>query len=108
MEPRQQRPADTSASAVVHEEIPNVPQSARHTIQGRVKVAVRVAVDSSGKVVRDTLDVPGPSKYFSRLASQAARKWKFAAADNESSREWLLRFEFGRDGTTVRATRTRS
>ena len=108
MDPRQQRPADASASAVVHEEIPNVPQSARHTIQGHVKVAVRVTVDSSGKVVRDSLDVPGPSRYFSRLASQAARKWKFAAADTESSREWLLRFEFGRDGTTVHATRSRS
>jgi TonB family protein len=109
--PAEQHPhqsANTS-SAVLHEEIPKVPQSARATIRGRVKVAVRVTVDRSGNVVRDTFENAGPSKYFNRLASEAARKWKFASADNESSREWLLRFEFGRDGTTVHATsRSRS
>jgi TonB family protein len=93
---------------VIHEEIPKVPQRARDTIHGRVKVAVRVTVDRSGNVVRDTFENAGPSKYFNHLASQAARKWKFTSADNEGSREWLLRFEFGRDGTTVHATRARS
>jgi TonB family protein len=93
---------------VLHEEIPKVPQSARATIHGHVKVAVRVTVDRSGKVVRDTFESAGSSKYFNRLASQAARKWKFAAADAEGSREWLLRFEFGRDGTTAHAVRPRS
>jgi TonB family protein len=92
---------------VIHEEIPKVPQRARETIRGRVKVAVRVTVDGSGNVVRDSFENAGPSRYFNRLASEAARKWKFTA-DNEGSREWLLRFEFGRDGTTVRATRSRS
>jgi len=71
-------------------------------------VAVRVTVDSSGNVVRDRFENAGPSRYFSRLASEAARKWKFTSADNEGSREWLLRFEFGRDGTTVHAIRARS
>ena len=42
-----------------------------------------------------------------RIASEAARKWRFAAAD-QGSREWVLRFEFGRDGTTVRAVGPRS
>jgi TonB family protein len=106
----QRRPQSASTpSAVLHEEIPKVPQSARATIRGRVKVAVRVTVDRSGNVVRDTFENAGPSKYFNRLASEAARKWKFASADDERSREWLLRFEFGRDGTTVHATpRSRS
>jgi TonB family protein len=67
-----------------------------------VRVAVRVIVDSSGRVVRDNLDNPSSSSYFNRVASEAARKWRFAAAD-QGSREWLLHFEFGRDGTTVRA-----
>ncbi|MFL6602245.1 MAG: protein kinase domain-containing protein [Steroidobacteraceae bacterium] len=100
--------AANTSSAVVHEEIPEVPQSARETIRGRVKVAVRVTVDRSGNVVRDKFENAGPSRYFSRLASEAARKWKFTSADNEGSREWLLRFEFGRDGTTVHAVRARS
>jgi TonB family protein len=92
---------------VIHEEIPKVPQSARQTIHGHVKVAVRVTVDKSGNVVRDRFENAGPSRYFNRLASEAARKWKFTA-DNEGSREWLLRFEFGRDGASVHATRSRS
>ena len=109
--PVEQRPRHSAntPSVVLHEEIPKVPQSARATIRGRIKVAVRVTVDRSGNVVRDTFENAGPSKYFNRLASEAARKWKFASADNESAREWLLRFEFGRDGTTVHATaRSRS
>jgi TonB family protein len=106
-EQRRPPPANTSP-AVIHEEIPKVPQRARDTIHGRVKVAVRVTVDRSGNVVRDTFENAGPSKYFNHLASQAARKWKFTSADNEGSREWLLRFEFGRDGTTVHAIRARS
>jgi eukaryotic-like serine/threonine-protein kinase len=108
--PAEQRPQQSAnTSLVLHEEIPKVPQSARATIRGRVKVAVRVTVDRSGNVVRDTFENAGPSKYFNRLASQAARKWKFASVDNESAREWLLHFEFGRDGTTVHATpRSRS
>jgi TonB family protein len=96
------------ASAALHEEIPSVSLSARGTIHGHVKVGVRVTVDSSGRVVHDSLDNPGPSKYFNRLASEAARKWRFAAADDRGSRQWLLRFEFGRDGTTVHAVGPRS
>jgi TonB family protein len=98
----------SGSSSVLHEEIPNVPRSARDTIHGHVKVAVRVTVDRSGNVIRQTLENPGPSKYFARLAAEAARKWKFAAADTPQSREWLLRFEFSRDGATGHATPARS
>jgi TonB family protein len=99
--------ADASPS-VVHEEFPSVPRSARATIHGHVRVAVRVVVDRSGNVIDAFLENPGPSSYFARLAREAARKWRFAPADNADSREWLLRFEFGRGGTTGHATTARS
>jgi TonB family protein len=104
------RPAQPLADAspsVLHEEIPDVPRSASDTIHGHFNVAVRVTVDSSGNVVDETLENPGPSKYFARLATVAARKWKFAPADNQDSREWLLWFEFTRGSTTGHAGTTR-
>jgi serine/threonine-protein kinase len=98
-----QPPADASSS-VVHEEIPIVPRSARETIHGHVKVAVLVIVDPAGNVIDVILEDPGPSGYFARLAREAARKWRFAAEDKQDSREWLLRFAFGRGDTTAHAT----
>jgi hypothetical protein len=42
------------------------------------------------------------------LASEAAKKWKFtpAPASTSSSRRWLVRFEFSREGTKANATPT--
>jgi TonB family protein len=96
------------APSVLHQEIPDVPRSARESIHGHIQVTIRVTVDRSGKVVDETLEDPGSSKYFARLAAEAARKWKFAPADNQDSQEWLLRFEFTRDGTTGGAATPRS
>ena len=97
-----------TSSSVVHEEIPVAARSALNTIHGHVKVAVLVIVDRSGNVVDAILQDPGPSRYFARLAKDAARKWKFATAespaDNRDSRQWQLRFEFTRGGATARAT----
>jgi TonB family protein len=89
--------------SVLHEEAPDVPLGALETIHGHIKFAVRVRVDSSGNVVHATLANHSPSRYFTRLAIETARKWKFAAADNQGSRQWLLRFEFSRDGATTHA-----
>jgi TonB family protein len=102
-----QAPADTAA-AVVHEQIPAVPRSARETIHGHIKVAVVVIVDPSGNVIDALLENPGPSWYFARLARDAARKWKFTPAAKQDSREWLLRFEFSRAGTTGHSATQRS
>jgi TonB family protein len=100
-------PANESAS-VLHEEIPDVPRSARETIRGRIKVAVRVTVDASGNVTHATVENPGANKYFARLATDAAGKWKFAPADDQDSRKWLLRFEFTRGGAIGRASSSSS
>lgn len=88
---------------VLHQVVPDVPQKARETIQGTVKVGVRVEVGPSGDVTDASLDSPGPSKYFANLAAKAAHEWKFTpAADSEGGvREWILRFQFTQDGTKV-------
>jgi TonB family protein len=88
------------SSSVLHEEIPDISRHARSTIRGHIKIAVRVTVDRSGNVVGEALENPGPSRYFARQATSAARKWKFAPADNQDSRKWLLRFDFSRGGAT--------
>jgi TonB family protein len=94
-------PAPALASAgVVHQAIPDVPRHARESIRGHIKITVRVTVDRSGNVVGERLVNSGSSKYFARLASNAAAKWKFVPADKQGSREWLLRFDFTRGGAT--------
>jgi hypothetical protein len=95
--------AQSAASPVVHEEIPTVSRGARDSIHGQIKVAVRVTVDRAGNVVAQNLEVHGTSRYFARLATEAARKWKFVQADGPSPREWLVQFEFSRDGVTGHA-----
>jgi serine/threonine protein kinase len=97
-----------AASSVLHEQIPDASRSALETIHGHVKVAVLVIVGPSGDVIDALLENPGPSAYFARLARDAARKWKFAPADMQDSREWLLRFEFTRDGATAHADARRT
>ena len=92
-----------SSDGVVHQELPRVSRNSLATIHGRVKVGVRVTVDSSGNVINDTLADPGPSRYFARVASQAARKWKFAPSRDQAPRQWLVRFEFARSGVTAHA-----
>jgi TonB family protein len=95
---------EIARGAVAHQVLPNVPQSALNTIQGSVRVGVRVRVDTSGKVVGADLDSAGPSKYFAGLAMKAARDWQFTPAKvdgQNASSEWVLRFEFAQDGAKV-------
>jgi|KBSSwiStaDraftv2_1062776.scaffolds.fasta_scaffold00080_49 serine/threonine protein kinase len=94
--------------SVLHEEAPDVPISALETIRGHIKFAVRVTIDGSGNVVQARLINHSPSRYFTRLAIESARKWKFVAADNPASRQWLLRFEFTRGGATAHANNPRT
>ncbi|MGB9329906.1 MAG: TonB family protein [Steroidobacteraceae bacterium] len=105
--PSAQPLADASPS-VVHEQLPVVPRSARETIHGRIKVAVLVIVDRSGKVIDATLEIPGPSGYFARLAREAAGKWKFSPASDQESRKYLVTFEFTRSDTTGKVAAPRS
>jgi TonB family protein len=87
--------------------MPQVSPSARRTIQGTIKVRVRVDVDAAGNVAKTKLELSGPSKYFSRVATEAAREWKFvpAEAGESDAREWKLQFAFSRAKTGASATR---
>jgi TonB family protein len=93
----------SAASPVVHEEIPAMSRAARESIHGQIKVVVRVTVDRAGNVAAQNLEIRGSSGYFARLATEAARKWKFAPVEGQSAREWLLQFEFSRSGVTGHA-----
>jgi TonB family protein len=94
---------DGVSSPAVHQEIPDVPQRARQTIRGQVKVSVRVMVNPDGTVFAALTDKPGPSRYFERLALEAAKKWTFVPMGTEDQRIMVLRFDFAREGTTARA-----
>jgi hypothetical protein len=96
----QPSPPATSPT-VLHQEIPEISHRARATIHGTIKVSVRVSVDGAGNVIGATVENRGSSKYFARLASDAARKWKFAGSDTRAQTQQLLRFEFSRGGASA-------
>jgi TonB family protein len=97
--------AAADADGVIHRVIPEVLPGARGTIHGRIPIRVRVEVDASGEVTKATLVSSHPSKYFSRIALDAARDWKFVPEPNvtRSDREWNLQFFFTRAKTEASA-----
>jgi TonB family protein len=100
-------PATTDPSAVLHEELPDVPAGARATIHGRIQVTVRATIDGAGNVTEAALTNSGSSRYFARLATDAARKWKFAPSNDQDPRKRVLIFEFSRSGVAGHATSVR-
>jgi TonB family protein len=89
---------------VADQVVPDVPQSARDTIRGTVRVSVRLSVDTAGNVTEAELDLPGPSKYFARLALEAAQQWKFDPPKMQGQNvlsDWLLNFQFTGQGTKI-------
>jgi TonB family protein len=102
--------ADDAQSGIVQRVMPQVSPSARRTIQGKIKVRVRVGVDAAGNVSSATLESAGPSKYFSRISIEAARAWKFVpadAAEQSGRREWKIQFAFTRARTEASAMRVK-
>jgi len=90
--------------AVVSRVLPDVSPSASNTIHGTVKVRVKAAVDSNGSVSDASLESMGPSRYFSGLALQAARQWKFKPPQVDGKpvpSTWILQFEFRQRGPSV-------
>jgi TonB family protein len=83
--------------AVVERVMPDVLPGAQESIRGQVNVSVRVSVDANGNVTNATLDSAGPSKYFAKVALQAAQQWKFKPAAGT----WILQFQFTQAGNEV-------
>lgn len=106
--------ADEKASSgadengLVHQVLPEVAPGARRTIHGTIQVRVKVSVDAAGNVTKAKVESGRVSKYFKRIALEAAREWKFSpvTGGNESGdREWRLQFGFSRAKTQVAAIR---
>src|SRR5205823_3460037 len=103
-EPERVSDSGIISGSVLHQVLPNVSQTARNTIQGKVRVRVKLTVDESGNVTEASFLSPGPSKYFARLAMQASRDWKFTPPQMSGQpipSEWVLKFAFGRTTTEV-------
>ena len=99
-----------SQGQVVRQVLPVVSPGARHTIRGKIKVAVRVDVDASGKVTEAKLTSPGPSRYFAGQTLRAAQEWEFSApvvGGQPAASAWSLVFRIGRKGTQVAPQRLR-
>jgi TonB family protein len=87
---------------IVNQPLPAIPERALRTIHGKLKVMVRVHVDSSGKVAKAEFQSRGPSRYFAEHALETAQTWRFAPAQSDQrSRMWVLQFVFDRSGVTV-------
>lgn len=94
---------EVATSAGVHEVIPDVPDRARRSIRGHVRVSVRVIVDPDGSVFAALTEQRGPSRYFERLAIDAAKKWAFPPTEESGQRFMLVKFDFSREGATAQA-----
>jgi hypothetical protein len=88
-------------AAVVTRVLPDIPQAARDTVRGSVRIAIRVDVDSSGNVTTGIFNLQGPSGYFADRAMRAAKQWKFDPAGGHVPGKWLLRFKITRTSTDV-------
>ena len=95
--------ADATASFALHQVIPDVPRSAARTIRGHIKISVRAIVAADGSVTGVVANRSGPSRYFQRLAEEAARKWTFVPVHTASPRVAQVQFDFSRDATTAHA-----
>jgi len=97
-----------SGGDILHQVIPDIPQSAKNTISGTIKVVVRAETDSSGKVTSAKLKSAGSSRYFAGKALAAAEKWEFSPPQVNGApapSTWLVTFRFRRGSTQASAQR---
>jgi hypothetical protein len=92
-----------SPSALVHEVLPAIPQSAMQTIRGTIKISVLVDVDAAGNVIAANSRLRGPSRYFERLCVEAAKQWTFGPTQSTEPRQMLVMYTLKRSGVTAEA-----
>ncbi len=103
-EPRRE---ENAGGMVVKQVMPAVSPGAREGMRRPVEVLLRVTVNQEGTVSDASYVVPGPGNYFARVAQRAALEWKFNPPVQNGDRErsvWMLKFNFGREGTDATAT----
>lgn len=93
----------TADSQILAQVEPDVSQRALATIQGKVRVVLKMSVDASGSVTGASVE-SAASQYFAERAIAAARQWKFVPASANGQNvpsEWAIRFDFRRSETKV-------
>ncbi len=85
--------------AIVRRVMPSVPPDALETIRGKVVINVRVQVEANGNVSGAVSESPNASRYFNRLAVEAAQGWQFAPG--QAPGVWMLHFVYRRGGINV-------
>jgi len=100
--------AAVSQGEVLHQALPDIPQSAMDTITGTIKINVRVEVDPSGKVTAAKFVTRGPSEYFAERVLKAAQGWEFSpleVAGQPAASAWVIRFRLRRASIQASAER---
>ncbi|HYA62281.1 MAG TPA: TonB family protein [Candidatus Sulfotelmatobacter sp.] len=95
---------------VLDQVLPRPSSAALATVQGTVRVLVKVRVDAAGNVAEALLESPSPSKYFADQSVQAARGWVFNSPEVEGHSvpsEWSIRFEFTSSGVRAYPRQTK-
>ncbi len=91
-----------AGGAIVRRVMPSVLPDALATVRGKVLINVRVQVDAGGAVSGAVSESPNASRYFNRVAVEAAQGWQFAPGEGAPG-VWELHFVFRRGGATVTA-----
>ena len=95
--------------AVLYQVVPDVSQRARATITGKVRINVKLQVDTGGNVVDANVENDDASRYFADQAAQVSKRWLFTPPEVDGHAvpsEWLLRFEFSQTATKVFPSQT--
>jgi TonB family protein len=102
-------PVSAGHGAVGQRVMPDIPAKAIATIQGKVQVEIRAAVDASGAVTDAVIESDGHGRYFAKLALDAVRRWKFTPPEvngHATPSAWTLHFVFRQTGTEVTTVET--
>ncbi|MGP0097409.1 MAG: TonB family protein [Terriglobales bacterium] len=98
----------TSEGQVVERVTPKLAPGALQSINGKIRIQVKLEVDEGGKVAKAQLKSAGPSKYFAEHALEAARRWTFRPAlenGHPVRSQWIVQFTLSRRGIDDSLTR---